>query len=76
MKQQTKKGRLTRYGLACGGVETFKRGAFSVRLDMPSPSAGVVRVIENGDAWRVAYNGKSLTAARRAFDRVKKEIKA
>ncbi len=66
-KFHNKKGQLTRYALACGYVATFEHGEFSGRMDMPSPSAGVIRVIENGDAWRIAYQGKSLAAARRAY---------
>lgn len=75
MKLLTKDGRPTRYGVACGYVETFAHGNFSARLDMPSPSAGVVRVIADGDPWRVLYNGRSLTAARKAFDGYKRGTK-
>lgn len=71
-KFHTKKGKLTRYALACGYVASFEHGEFSGRMDMPSPSAGVIRVIENGDAWRIAYLGKSITAARRAFESLSK----
>lgn len=67
-KFYTKAGRLTRYGLACGYVESFRLGAFSARLEMPAPSAGVIRVTENDDAMRIAYNGRSLVVARRAYD--------
>lgn len=74
MKMKTKAGRLTRYALACGYVETFEHGEFRARLDMPSPSSGVIRVTENGDAWRIAYNGRSLVAARRAYDSARRAV--
>jgi hypothetical protein len=57
-------GRLSRYGLACGYVDTYPGG---VLVCMPSPSAGVVLVKDGNGQNRVPavlYSGKSLTAAR------------
>lgn len=57
-----KRGALTRYGLACGYVETFPGG---ICMRMPSPSAGVV-LVQGVTGADVIYNGRSVTAARRA----------
>lgn len=59
-----KDGRLSRYGLACGYVDTYPGG---VLVCMPSPSAGVILVKDGNGQNRVPavlYSGKSLTAAR------------
>jgi hypothetical protein len=54
----TRAGRPSRYGLACGYVDEYAHG---VRLTMPSPSAGVLRVTGPGG---VLFNGRNLTQAR------------
>lgn len=62
VNMKTKAGRLTRYALACGYVET-NAGA---RLSIPSPSAGVLLVTSpEGGAL---YNGRNLKHARAVFD--------
>jgi hypothetical protein len=61
---KTKRGRVTRYGLACGYVET-KIGA---RLEMISPSAGVIFV--NNGIGGLLYSGRNITEARRVYDMV------
>lgn len=76
MNMLTKAGRPTRFGLACGCVESFTHGNFSARMRMPSPSSGVILVTAQDDPWRVLYNGKSLRNARHAFDKYKKAVGA
>lgn len=66
MKLQTKTGRPTAYALACGYVETYRIGEFSGRLERyPATSTYAVTV----DDSRLAYRGRSLTIARRVYDR-------
>jgi hypothetical protein len=74
MKMTTAKGRLTRYALACGYIESFQNGEFNARLRIPSPSSGVIMVTAQNDDWRVLYSGRNLTKARAAFDDYKKSV--
>lgn len=68
MQLKTKKGRLTRYGLACGYIEKRGTDEANIRLEQIC-SSGTLRVIASGRWVRASiYCGRDLAAARKAYD--------
>jgi hypothetical protein len=63
----TKRGKLTRYGLACGYTETRGTSEAYVRLEQIC-SNGALRVVASG-RWlrKEVYAGSRLAEARKAF---------
>lgn len=62
-KFKTKRGRLTRYALACGYLEKAPLGAV---LSVPSPSAGLI-LVQSANGSEL-YRGRDLKTARGIFD--------
>lgn len=75
---KTKRGRLTRYALACGYVERSPvKTRADVMLCMPSPSTGFYSVFHwhEGREPRTEANFKRLKEARQYFNKVARGCK-